>query len=152
MTDLAIEVDTVPPPLTRDLSVVASAPAAALLVWLAWTQVAGVGLRAESHGTTQTVGAPAVVASALLFSLLGCALLRVLERRTARGLRTWTWIGGGVLVVSLLGTLGATSPAAGLGLASMHATVALVLLVGLRRVRTGAGASGATPATSQEAR
>lgn len=143
MTDLTIGVGSAPR-LTKDLAVVAAAPVVALVVWLAWTQVGGVDLSAGANGDTRSVSAAAVVTSTALLSLLGWGLLRVLEARTRRGVRTWTWVSVGVLLLSFLGPLGATTTEAGLGLASLHVVVALVLVAGLRGVRDHGGqAAGA---------
>ncbi len=118
-----------------DLVVLALTMVAATGVWSFWTQVAGVDLVVHRGESTQTVGAAAVVLTVLVTAGLGLGLLRFLVARTKDGLRVWTIVASVVSVFSLLGPLGATTVAAGLALASLHAVTAVVLVVGLRQVR-----------------
>jgi uncharacterized protein DUF6069 len=118
-----------------DLVVLALTVVAATGVWSLWTQVAGVDLVVRRGESTQTVGAAAVVLTVLVTAGLGLVLLRFLAARTRDGLRVWTIVASVVSVISLLGPLGATTMAAGLALASLHAVTALVLVAGLRQVR-----------------
>lgn len=124
-----------PVPVRMDSVVVAVAVVVACGFWSFWTQVVGVDLTVRAASGTQSIGAPAVLATVLVVSLFGVGLLRVLEARTRRGVRTWTIVALCVYAVSLLGPLGATSAAAWLVLTGLHTVVAGVLVLGLRQVR-----------------
>jgi hypothetical protein len=118
-----------------DLLVVAAAAVAAVGAWWVWTQVASVDLAVHRGDTTQSVGVAAVVLTVLVMAGSGVGLLRLLEARTANGLRTWTIVASVVFALSLLGPLGATTVAAGVALASLHAITAGLVVQGLRRAR-----------------
>ncbi len=100
------------------------------------------GAAAHSRSARGTVGAVALTAS-----LLGWALLAVLERRTTRAQMAWTWTAVTVLLVSLAGPLTAeASVPAKTTLVVMHLAVAAVLIPTLRRSRMPADpVPGATP-------
>ncbi len=119
-------------PVRVDAVVGATAAVVAVAVWGFWSQLVGVELEVRGG---QPIDIASVLATVLVVSVLGVALLRLLEARTANGLRTWTIIAAVVFVVSLSGPLGATTVAAALVLGSLHACVAVVLIVGLRQVR-----------------
>ncbi len=119
-------------PVRVDAVVGATAAVVAVGVWSFWTQLVGVELEVRGG---QSIGIASVLATVLVVSVLGVSLLRLLESRTANGLRTWTIIAAVVLVASLTGPLGATTAAAALVLVSLHVGVAGVLIVGLRQVR-----------------
>lgn len=123
------------PRLGADLATGGLAVLAALFTWGAWTQLAGVDLTAHSGDAIRTVGAVGVAASTVLIALAGIGSLRFLEKRWQRGVTAWTVLAVAILVLSFPGPVGATSVAAGLGLASLHLVVGVVLLVGLRRPR-----------------
>lgn len=116
----------------RGLTVIA-AVAAALLVWLIAGPVAGADLSASTGSGVQEIGAVHVIAVAALMGLAGWALLAVLERRTERAARTWVFVALGVLLVSLLGPLGAETLGGALTLVALHLVTAAVLIVGLTR-------------------
>ncbi len=118
-----------------DLLIAAAAAVAAVGAWSFWTQVASVDLTVHRGDTTQSVGVAAVVVTVLVMAGLGIGLLRLLDARTANGLRTWTIVAAVVFAISLLGPLGATTVAAGIALASLHAITAGVLVQGLRQAR-----------------
>lgn len=113
---------------------VLGAAACALAVWTVAVPVGGLELTVRTGGSVQAVGAGAVAVSSVLTGMAGWGLLAVLERFTARAGRTWTMVALGVLVLSVLGPLGA-----GLGavtrivLVAMHLIVGAVLIVGLGR-------------------
>lgn len=123
-------------PWITDLSIVGAAAVCALVAWLCLAQFAGVDLEVDSGGTVREVGGLAVVATALLVSLVGIVLLRFLESRGSGGLRTWTIVALVVTMLSFLGPLGATTAAATGVLLALHAIVATVVIVGARRSRT----------------
>jgi hypothetical protein len=105
---------------------------ASSLVW-AGAQVAGLDLVVHSGSGTNAVTVVPVVVVPMLATILAVGLLRLLERRTTRALRTWTIISTAVWALSFLGPLSATRPATGLVLAGMHLVVGAVIVLGLRR-------------------
>ena len=113
-----------------DWPVATGAAVLAAAVWVVATQVLGVDL---ALGTGQQVNVVSVVVTSLVVAVAGAGLLRVLERRTAHGLRTWTVIAGVVWGLSFAGPLRAATVAAGLGLACLHLVVGGVVVLGLRR-------------------
>lgn len=117
-----------------DLAVVVATVVAALAGWLAWAQAGGVDLTVRSAGDVHGVGAGSAAVTAVVVSGAAVALLRLFEARLQRALRTWTVVACGVLALSMLGPLGATTATAGLGLASLHLLVGAVVVLGLRRV------------------
>lgn len=117
----------------RIMGTAAVAAAAATAVWLLWTQAGGVDLEVRSGGGTQQIGIGSVLVSSLLIALAGGALLRWWEGRSERGTRRWTMLAVGIAVVSLITPTSALTVAAGLGLASLHVVVAVLVIVGLRR-------------------
>lgn len=117
----------------RGLGVVGAvlAPAA---VWTIAVPLIGVALRAVigPGAAAQTIGLGAVVPVALAVSLLGWALLALLERRTPRARTIWTVLAVAVLVLSLAGPLvGGVTAAAILTLIVAHIVLAAVLIPAL---------------------
>ncbi|MEP7089162.1 MAG: DUF6069 family protein [Nocardioidaceae bacterium] len=117
-----------------DWSVAVTAAGAAALVWCVVTQAASVDLAVRSASGAQEVNVVSVVVTALVAALAGGGLLRVLERRSRRGLTIWSWVAAAVLAVSLVGPLGAVSLSAGVCLALLHVVVGAVV-IGLLRMR-----------------
>ncbi|MER7557392.1 DUF6069 family protein [Nocardioides sp. NPDC126508] len=113
--------------------VVAGAAVAATAVWLLWTQAGGVDLEVRSGGGSQQIGIGSVIVSSLIVALAGGVLLRWWEGRSERGTRRWTILAVGIAVVSLITPTSALTVATGLGLASLHVVVAVVVIAGLRR-------------------
>ena len=68
-----------------EIAVGVAATLAALGVWLAWTQVGGVGLTVRSADATREVGAMSVALTALVASVTGVLLARLLEWWLPRG-------------------------------------------------------------------
>lgn len=111
----------------------AAAAVAAAAVWLLWTAAGGVELEVKSGAGSQQIGIGPVIVSSLLIALAGGALLRWWQGRSERGTRRWTMLAVGIAVISLITPTSALTVAAGLGLASLHVVVAVVVIVGLRR-------------------
>lgn len=113
----------------RGLAVL-GAVAAAVFVWLVADLLFDADLIVRpGGGEPQRVGVIAVAAVSLIVSLLGWALLVVLERRAARGAKVWTVFAVSVLLLSLVGPF--TSEAEALtkaALIGMHLVVAAVVI------------------------
>ncbi len=119
--------------LTRaDIGVAVVAAATGAVVWSV-ARASGIELVVRSGGSTSDVNVVSVVVTALVVAIAGAALLRLFERRTTHGRRTWTIVAVAVWAVSLLGPLSAARPSAGLVLASLHLLVGAVVVLGLRR-------------------
>lgn len=116
-----------------DVQVALVAAGVGALVWVGATRLGGVDLAVGSGTSSHGVGLVSVVVTALVVALAGGGLLRVLERRTARGRRIWTAVAVWVWVLSFAGPLGARHMSGGLVLAGLHLAVGAVVIVGLRR-------------------
>lgn len=124
------------------MSVLAAAAICATITWLAVHIGGGVEL---TVGSGQRIGAVAVAVTAVVAAGAGWLALALVERWSARPRRTWTVLAVAAFVVSLLGPLGGTTPAAKGGLLALHSVVAAVVIVGLRRTaRTGSPSDGAS--------
>jgi hypothetical protein len=112
--------------------VAVTATALAVAIWALAVPVAGIDL--EAGRPAQTIGVAAVVATTLVVTLGAWGVRVLLRRRTPVA---WWLTCGVVLLVSLLGPLGASSAAAMGTLLALHLTVGTVLAVGLdpRRAR-----------------
>lgn len=119
-----------------DLPVAAVAALASGLGWAVAT-LCGVDLVVRTGSATQHVNVVSVVVTAVVVTIAGGGLLRVLERRTKSAVRLWTTIAAAVLLVSLAGPLGAETVAAGSVLAGLHLVVGGVVIVGLRGSASG---------------
>ncbi|MFF2620811.1 DUF6069 family protein [Oerskovia jenensis] len=115
------------------------AAAAALLVWAAGT-AAGVEAVVRGAAGDLAIGPAAVVVTSLLVGFAGWGVRSLLRRigrapraGRARGERAWVVTCAVVLLVSLLGPLGAVSASATLLLLALHVTVGAVVALGLRR-------------------
>lgn len=82
---------------------------------------------------TQTVGVVAAVVVTLVVGYLGWGVRALLGRLRSGGRRAWLVTCGVVLLVSLLGPLGAVTPGAVALLVVEHLTVGATLTLGLRR-------------------
>ncbi|WP_207946056.1 DUF6069 family protein [Actinomadura sp. 7K534] len=113
---------------------VAGAVAAALAVWAVGEPLLGHDLVVEQPGKDATdLGAGAFATFSLAASLLGWALLAVLERVTAHGLRIWTVAALAVLALSFFPLTGVEASAgAKTVLALAHVAVAAVLIPAFR--------------------
>ncbi|GAA3931120.1 hypothetical protein GCM10023085_10640 [Actinomadura viridis] len=118
---------------------VAGAAAAALALWALAGPAAGIDLTVGSGGTARTVGAGAVITSALVAGLAAWALLASMERFLRAPARVWTTIAAVVLVLSLAGPFTAGAGTAGtLVLGGLHLLVGAVLIPGLALTARGA--------------
>lgn len=117
----------------RIVGTAATTAVAATAVWLLWTAAGGVELEVKSGAGGQQIGIGSVIVSSLLIALAGGALLRWWVGRSERGTRRWTMLAFGIAVVSLITPASALTVAAGLGLASLHVVVAVVVIASLRR-------------------
>ncbi len=122
----------------RRAIVVATAALAALVVWTLLDPVGGVALTVHSGQSTSRVGPVALLVVSVLAGLAGWAVLAWCERRARRPRRVWRVVAALAFAVSLLGPLGGTGTGARLGLLSLHATVAAVLIAGLPAARSRA--------------
>ncbi|CAI9401701.1 DUF6069 family protein [Nocardioides sp. T2.26MG-1] len=122
------------PAIRREAVVVVAAGTVAMLVWLT-ARAAGIDLAVRSGSDSREVGPLSVLLTALVVAAAGVALLRLLERRTAHGVRRWTVVAAAVWVLSFAGPLSATTLSAAVVLAVLHLLVGAVVLGGLRRSR-----------------
>jgi len=108
---------------------------AALATWAVAVAILGVDLLARpGSGSAHSVGATAVVSSSLIASLLGWALLALLEHRTSSARAIWTGVALVVLLLSLGGPLTAGVTAGDkAALAVLHLAVGAVLISTMRR-------------------
>ena len=119
--------------LLRNAIAVIGATVGALALWLVETRLIGVDLAVRTGDVVQPVTGVSVVATALVAGLAATLSAWLLTRLAPRRCRTvWTVLASAVLLVSLLGPLGATSPAAVVSLVALHLLVGLTLLLGLR--------------------
>jgi len=119
--------------LSRNAITVTGAAVGALALWLVETRLIGVDLAVRTGDVVQPVTGGSVVATALVAGLAATLTAWLLTRLAPRRCRTvWTVLASAVLLVSLLGPLGATSPAAVVSLVALHLLVGLALILGLR--------------------
>lgn len=118
---------------TRALAI-AVAAVAAFAVWVVAVPLLGGDLRFRfGHGAVQTVEPAAVVAGTIVASLLGWAVLAVLEKRSRRAARIWTGIAVAALLVSLIFPIVAgIATSTKITLILMHLAVAAVVIPALR--------------------
>ena len=108
----------------------------ALVVWVIG-MMAGVGdVVVDTGAAMQQVTIVSVVAAGILASLAGWGVRALIGKMTGSAARAgvvWLVLSGIVLLVSLMGVMGATTTGALLVLLAEHLTVGLILMVGLRR-------------------
>lgn len=107
--------------------------ATATAAWTVARPIGGVDLAVRTGGSTRQVEGLAVTLTALVAGLASWLLLVLLEHRTPRALGIWTVIAAAVFVGSLLGPLGAVTAGGRAVLVGLHALVAVMLVVGMRR-------------------
>lgn len=125
-------------PWLSDLTIVGAAGIAALVVWLVGRVTPTVPIGDEARPVTVW----AVLASALIGSLVGIIALRLLERFTTKALLTWTVLAGVFTVFSLIAPLGATTTGGVATLMALHVVVAVVTVIGVWRARKTFGEAG----------
>jgi hypothetical protein len=118
----------------RALSV-GGAVSAAVAVWVVAVPLLGLHLIVRfGNGSPESIGVDFVVGASVLASLLGWALLALLETRTARARTIWTVLAIAALLVSLsLPVSAGVTTATKAALALMHVAVAAALIPTLRR-------------------
>ena len=105
---------------------------ASVVVVLAGTAL-GVDPVVRTTSGTQTVGVVAAVVVTLVVGYVGWGVRALLGRLRSGGRRAWLVTCGVVLLVSLLGPLGAVTPGAVALLVVEHLTVGATLTLALRR-------------------
>ncbi|MCK9868970.1 DUF6069 family protein [Nocardiopsis dassonvillei] len=122
------------PALVRAATVLA-AGAAALIVWAVADPLWGIALVAEGapDRPPMRIGAVPTLVVAVGASLVGWALLAVLERFVPRGRVVWTVVAVAVTLLSLVPVLGAQGTAAQLVLAVQHLLVGAIVIAGFTR-------------------
>lgn len=120
------------------LFAVACAALAAVAVWVIAVPMLGANLAIRfGQGAEQVVQLGFVVAGSLVASLVGWALLVLLERRNRRGAAIWTILAVAFLLVSLVfPVIAGTTATTALTLILMHIAVGAVLIPWLRRTST----------------
>jgi hypothetical protein len=123
---------------------VVAATATALVVWGVADPALGVDLLVDTGtGSPAQVGPGSVIASSVVASLAGWALLAALERLVARSAQVWTAIAAAAAVLSLFGPVAAgLTMATTVALGAMHVAVAAVLIPLFRRTVTPRGGAG----------
>jgi hypothetical protein len=110
-------------------AVIGIAVVAAVAVW-GISRATGIDLLVKSGSDQRAVGLASVVVVAVLAGL-GALAVSASAGRSAHPRRVWLGISVPLLVVSLVGPLGAATVGAGLALASMHILVGAILIVGM---------------------
>jgi hypothetical protein len=119
--------------LSRHTITVVGATVGALVLWVGEARLLGVDLAVGTGDVVQPVTGISVAATALVAGLAATLTAWLLARIAPRRCRTvWTVLASAVLLVSLLGPLGATSTAAVVSLVALHLLVGLTLVIGLR--------------------
>jgi hypothetical protein len=134
MTDMTEQTSTACVRLAR-ASTVLGAVISTTIAWTWLVKVSHVHLDVKSGSSTSNVGLIAVIAVAALAGAAGWGLLTLFERRMRHPLRAWIIVATVFYTLSLLGPLGGATTAAKLSLASLHTTVAVIVIVGLARSR-----------------
>jgi len=108
----------------------------AVVVW-AVGRTTGVPLEVAAGAGTRTVGVVDVAVAALVAGLAGWGVRALIRRLTGGGDRAWLVLCVVVLAVSLLGPLGAATPAAAGLLVAEHVAVGSAIALGLSDRRCG---------------
>jgi FtsH-binding integral membrane protein len=115
----------------RATGVVAAAMVVALAIW-ALARLLGVELTVGKGQDASHVSAADAVATALLAGLVGLGVRAQLARRRAD--RSWPYVGGTALAISIIGPIWLADGLACLVLIAMHVAVGLVLIAGFTRL------------------
>lgn len=116
------------------VAVTGSAAGGALIAWTVGASLGDVDLVVGTGADARTIGPGSVLLVSALAALAALALAAVLARVAHRPRRAWQVVAATVLLVSLLGPLGAASFTAGVQLLALHATVALALFTSVPRM------------------
>ena len=127
------------------IGVVALAAAVcATLTWAVAGPLADGPPQVHQGDDVREIGVVSVIVSSLLVAGAAGALLRWWQARSERATRHWTVLALVIAVLSLITPTSAVSLSDGMALVSLHALVAAVVIVGLRRAsavaRTFSGA------------
>ncbi len=112
---------------------VLTAMATATAGWGIAHSLLGIELTVGEGDSLRHIDSLAVTLTALGVGFAAWGLLFELERHTVKARAIWTRIAVGVLALSLLGPLGATTGSAMAALMMFHLLVGGILIVGLRR-------------------
>ncbi|HIW61492.1 MAG TPA: hypothetical protein H9881_03465 [Candidatus Stackebrandtia excrementipullorum] len=109
-----------------------------VVLWTAAVPVGGRHLMVETAGTVQPVGLVSVIVAAVVACAAGMGLVTLLCRRTTKATAIWLVASPLVLLLSLLGTLNATTTTGTLTLISLHCVVGIpVIAAGRALARLG---------------
>ncbi|MEL7976288.1 DUF6069 family protein [Isoptericola sp. F-RaC21] len=114
----------------RPRTVVVGAVLTGAVVFLVGT-LAGVDPQVRAGSGTLEVTISLVIATSLTAALGGWGVRALLLRRPHGGRAAWLWLSGAVLLVSLLGPLGAANAGATVLLLAEHLAVGGVIMLGL---------------------
>ena len=129
----------------RPRTVVVAAVLTGSLVYLAG-MLLGVDPQVRAGSGTVEVTVGLVIAASMTTALAGWGVRALLLRTRSGGRRAWLVLSAVVLLVSLLGPLGAANGGAMLLLMLEHLTVGAVVALGLSRAGRRASTAGRTPA------
>ncbi len=120
------------------LAAVAASTGAAATTWIIANGLLGVDVSAPSFDSASpatNIGIGSVLSSTVFATLLGWALLVILERATTRSKATWTVAALGFTLISLAGPLSGTGVTTSqrLALVLLHVVVAAVYVPLMRR-------------------
>jgi Family of unknown function (DUF6069) len=127
----------------RRIGTVVLAPAAALVTW-GLIRLIGIDL-VVSVGSG-SVGPADVLAAALVGTLAGWAVVRLVERHSRYPRSRWAFIGSTALAVSIIGPSWFADGASAVALISLHVVTAVVVISGFAAtlpVRRGVGSRAA---------
>jgi len=114
-----------------------AAAVAATVVWLVGSAL-GVDIEAQMGADVQVVSVAAAAGAALVAGLAAWGVRTLIGRLTrGGGEAVWLVLCGVVLLVSLLGAVSGTTPAAVAVLVTEHLVVGAVIALGLRRAGRG---------------
>jgi hypothetical protein len=103
------------------------AVAASTITWIVLVPLTGLDLVVRT-GETRMVGGASVAVTSLVVALAALTTAAVLRRHATRPRRAFLGTSAAVLLLSLLGPLGATSTAGTLGLTLLHLVVATAVV------------------------
>lgn len=113
---------------SQRINTIISAVVAAMAIWAISTFIGGVDL-SVNDGALE-VGLLDVVVVSAGVGLVGWGLLAFLERQTSRAWTIWRTIAIVLLIVSMLGALGADTTLGRTTLSLLHAAVGVILIKG----------------------